>query len=99
MNHGSMKKMLIRLVAALVLTLPVYIGLGHLGPLDRWFESGAAWDAFDPLFRLGEIVGVTDQASIVIHTMFVVSFIIACIVIGFASALVRTWSWRRLGNR
>jgi hypothetical protein len=88
-RHSYVKKMLVHLAAALVLTLPIYTCLGNFGPIDQWFASGAAWIAFDPLFRLCQSVGVTDYASIVINAMLVISFAIAGMVVGFVSALFR----------
>ncbi|WP_227743860.1 hypothetical protein [Burkholderia gladioli] len=49
-------KALHQLLLALVLTIPIYLGLAN-SPLDDRFQSGAGWRAFEPLFdamaRLG----------------------------------------------
>ncbi|WP_244120961.1 hypothetical protein [Burkholderia gladioli] len=41
-------KALHQLLLALVLTIPIYLGLAN-SPLDDWFQSGAGWRAFEPL--------------------------------------------------
>ncbi|WP_321805000.1 hypothetical protein [Burkholderia sp. BCC1993] len=69
-------KVLVRLLAAIVLTIPVYLGLAN-SPLDEWFQSGAGWRAFEPLFRVFETLGVHGQGDILISTMLGASFVIA----------------------
>ncbi|RQR27224.1 hypothetical protein DIE23_27460 [Burkholderia sp. Bp9143] len=69
-------KALLRLLAAIVLTIPVYLGLAN-SPPDDWFQSGAGWRAFEPLFNVFERLGGHGQGDILISTMLGVSFVIA----------------------
>ncbi len=62
--------------AAIALTIPVYLGLAN-SPLDEWFQSGAGWRAFEPLFSVFDMLGVHGQGDILISTMLGVSFVIA----------------------
>jgi len=79
-----MKKVLLSFVAALVLTLPVYIGIGKNEWVNDWFINGAGWDMFTPLFRLCNAVGITGDGGILITAMLI-SFVLVLV----ASAVVR----------
>nr|WKF57037.1 hypothetical protein HUO10_001515 [Paraburkholderia busanensis] len=84
-----MKPSLLRLTSALVLTLPVYIALAHISPLENWFISGAGWAAFEPLFRLCNAIGITGDGQILIAAMLLVSFAIALLIASIGTSLVR----------
>jgi hypothetical protein len=72
-----MKNRIIVFVLAAVLTLPVYLGLANTPAINDWFLYGQGWAVFQPLFDLCNKVGIYGNASILITTMFVVSFLIA----------------------
>ena len=84
-----MKKVLLSFVAALVLTLPVYIGIGKNEWVNDWFINGAGWDMFTPLFRLCNSVGITGDGGILITAMLTISFLISFVLVLVASAVVR----------
>lgn len=69
-------KALLRLLAAIALTIPVYLGLAN-SPVDDWFQSGVGWGAFEPLFSVLDMLGIHGQGDILISAMLGVSFVIA----------------------
>lgn len=84
-----MKQPLLRLTAALILTLPVYISIAHIDPLDNWFMSGAGWIAFEPLFRVCNAIGITGDSQILITAMLLISFAIAFGIASIGTLLIR----------
>lgn len=76
-----MKRILAFVAGGLLLTLPVYLGLANLRPLEDLFVYHDAWKAFEPLFLLGDVAGIRDHGAIVEATMFVVSFVIALAIV------------------
>ncbi|MBN3806901.1 hypothetical protein GXB81_28200 [Paraburkholderia sp. Ac-20336] len=79
-----MKKTLICITLALVMTLPVAIGIIRIPGMDEWFSSGADYDFFEPLFKALGSDGNESNSDIVFATMLITSFflslalIIAC---------------------
>ena len=67
---------LLRLPAAIALTIPIYLGLAN-SPLDDWFQSGAGWRALEPLFNMFDMFGVHGRGDILISTILAASFVIA----------------------
>ena len=84
-----MKKALLSFVAALLLTLPIYIGIGKNPWVNDWFINGAGWDVFIPLFRLCNAIGITGDADILIAAMLTISFLISLAVVLVVTAVVR----------
>lgn len=82
-----MKKALICLVAALVLMLPVYIGVANIRPLEAWFMSGAGWAAFEPWFRLCNAIGIRGDGRILTNTMLFLSFMVSLFAVCIAARL------------
>lgn len=76
---------------ALVLTIPIYLGLAN-SPLDDWFQSGAGWHAFEPLFDAMARLGIHGEGGILIGAMLIASLAIAAM-------LVRLASFRRRNRR
>ncbi|WP_206951617.1 hypothetical protein [Trinickia acidisoli] len=80
-----MKRILAFVAGGLLLTLPVYLGLANLRPLEDLFVYHDAWKAFEPLFLLGDVVGIHGHGTIVEATMFVVSCAIALAIVALLS--------------
>ena len=74
-----MKQTLINVFLASLLTFPVYVGLATNTVINDWFVYGRAWEMFEPLFDLGDAIGINRHSAIVIGTMFAVSFALALI--------------------
>lgn len=72
-----MKNRIIVVVLAVLLTLPIYLGLANTPAINDWFLYGRGWAAFQPLFDLCNKVGIYGNATILVTTMFIVSFLIA----------------------
>lgn len=88
-----MKKALICLVAALVLMLPVYIGMANIQPLEAWFMSGAGWAALEPWFRLCNAIGIHGDGRILTNTMLFFSFVVSLVAVCLTARLSRKfWS-------
>jgi hypothetical protein len=76
-GHGPMKNRIIVFVLVVLLTLPVYLGLANTPAINDRFLYGQGWADFQPLFDLCNNVGIYGNASILVTTMFVVSFLVA----------------------
>ena len=95
-----MKRVLINVALALLLTFPVYVGLATNPVINDWFLYGRAWEMFQPLFDLGAVIGINRHAGIVIGTMFFVSFALALSGIMCTRRAVRgLFAWRLYGRR
>ncbi|HDR9337185.1 MULTISPECIES: hypothetical protein [Burkholderia cepacia complex] len=79
-------KALVHLAAALALTIPVYLGLAN-SPLDGWFQSGAGWRAFEPVFNMLEALGIHGEGDILISIMLTASFLIALALVWIGARL------------
>ena len=84
-----MKNRIIVLLLAAVLTLPVYLGLANTPAINDWFLYGQGWAAFQPLFDLCNKIGIYGNASILVATMFVISFLIALAGISLCRGTIR----------
>lgn len=72
-----MRRALIDVAAAVLLTLPVYLGLANNPTVNDWFLYGSGWATFHPLLMLGHAAGIESNAAMMVTAMFVVSFLIA----------------------
>jgi hypothetical protein len=79
-------KALHQLHLALALTIPIYLGLAN-SPLDDWFQSGAGWRSFEPLFDAMARLGIHGEGGILIASLAI------------AAMLVRLASFRRRNRR
>lgn len=77
----------VRLIAALILTVPAYLGLAN-SPLNDWFLRGNGWRAFEPWFHFLQSVGFRGEGNMLIGTMLAVSFVLACVVVWLVARLV-----------
>ncbi|NRE31113.1 hypothetical protein E5U26_10565 [Burkholderia pseudomallei] len=76
----------LHVLAALILMIPIYLGLAS-SPLDGWFQSGAGWRAFEPLFDALHALGIHGEGDILIGTMLVISFGIALVLVWIVTRL------------
>ncbi|MBB5461426.1 hypothetical protein [Paraburkholderia sp. Cpub6] len=74
-----MKKALICVALALVLTLPIAVGIARMPGIDEWFASGAGSEFFAPLFKVLDSVGGENDTDIIVATLLVVSFLVSLI--------------------
>jgi|GEM_PF-2720818 len=84
-----MKNRMIIVVLAVLLTLPIYLGLANTPAINDWFLYGQGWAAFQPLFDLCNKVGLYGNATILITAMFVISFLIALAVVSLCRFAIR----------
>lgn len=82
-----------RLIAAVILTIPVYVGLAN-SPLNEWFVSGEGWRTFEPWFNFLDSLGFRSEGNVVIGTMLTLSFVLACVVVWLVGRSMRYRHWR-----
>ena len=92
-------KWLLRLVLALVLTLPVFLGITLIEPLLRWLYSEDGYRVLAPLFNLFGAVGVEGHEGVIAGVLLVVSFFVALCIAWIAAALLTRWKSQRLRLR
>ncbi|ATF36653.1 hypothetical protein CO709_27545 [Burkholderia thailandensis] len=76
-----MKRPILYIFAALVLTLPIYTGIANIPAVDHWFTSGAGWEAFEPIFKAVERMGFQGEGRIIIASMLLISFLISLLIV------------------
>lgn len=84
-----MKNRIFVVLLAVLLTLPVYLGLANTPAINDWFLYGRGWAAFQPLFNLCNKIGIYGNATILITTMFVISFAIALTAVSLCGLAIR----------
>ncbi|MFT4069020.1 hypothetical protein [Paraburkholderia sp.] len=73
-----MKKALICIVIALVMTLPVGVGIMRVPIVAKWFASDAAYEfLFIPLFKALGSHGSESSSDIIVGTVLIVSFVVS----------------------
>ena len=84
------------LVLALVLTLPVYVGITWIPWLAGWFARGTGWDVFAPIFRMLGSRGGEQYESFLFATFLLISFLLSLILAAAVGRiLVRQAALRR----
>lgn len=73
---------------AVLLTLPIYLGIAHIPPLEAWFLSGRGWAVFEPIFRLCNAIGIHGNGLILIGCMLLISFGTALLAVTAAHVLI-----------
>ena len=89
-----MKKLLLCGALALVLTVPVSIGIARTPWLIGWFSTGSGWDTLGPLLRAVGSIGPEEDENVFLAVLLGVSFIVS---MGISALLVAGAS--RLRNR
>ena len=78
-------------IAAVILTLPVYIGIANIPWINDWFMSGAGWDEFEFIFRVFNVMGISENGKILIGVMLGFSFPLS-----FVMSFVVTWAGSKM---
>ncbi|WP_118181410.1 hypothetical protein [Paraburkholderia phosphatilytica] len=81
-------KAILRLLLAIVLTVPVFLVLTKIDAIPGWLYSDNGYAALHPLFVLFGAVGVEGHESVVAGVLLVASFIIATGIVWGASGLI-----------
>ncbi|WP_062124960.1 hypothetical protein [Paraburkholderia monticola] len=92
-----MKTILICILIALVLTLPVGVGIAHVPGVAEWFASGEGYEFFDPFFNAFGADGGESTSDIIFGTLYVVSFVVSLALAIAAWAIVS--GLRRMDRR
>lgn len=87
-------KLIVRILLALVLTVPIYAGITAIPALAHWFNTGSGWDTVAPLFRALGSEGGEQNDDYLFGSLLLVSLIVAIV----ASSILVSWFWR-LRNR
>ncbi|MFM0660129.1 hypothetical protein [Paraburkholderia sediminicola] len=80
---------MLRVLFALVLTVPVFLGLTRIDMLLRWLYSESGYQVLDPLFRLFGAVGVEGHESVIAGVLVALSFIVALCIASIVMALLQ----------
>lgn len=83
-----MKRLVLKFLLALGLTVPVYVALTSVDPLIDWMYADTAWQLLTPLFHLHGAVGVEGAIEVVAGVLLFASFALAlCLVRSTSLAL------------
>ncbi|MFT4069019.1 hypothetical protein [Paraburkholderia sp.] len=74
-----MKKVLICILLALVMTVPVTVGIARLPGVYEWLDSGAGYDFLKPLFIALGSNGCESHSDIVVGILYLVGFIVSLV--------------------
>ncbi|WP_233832568.1 hypothetical protein [Paraburkholderia sp. ZP32-5] len=74
-----MKKALICFVTALVMTLPVSIGIARIPGSLEWTASEQGHKFFDPLYKAFDAYGCESGSDVVFGTLLLFSFFISLV--------------------
>jgi hypothetical protein len=72
-----MKKALICIGLAFVMTLPVGVGIAHIPGVAEWFASGKGYKFFAPLFKALGADGCESTSDVIFGTLYLLSFFIS----------------------
>ncbi|AYQ86915.1 MULTISPECIES: hypothetical protein [Burkholderia] len=85
-------KIIARVAFALLLTLPIYIGVSANPWLSHWFNDGNGWDVASPIFHVLGSDGGEEDEDYLCGTLLLVSFALALL----PSHLTLEWVDRNL---
>jgi hypothetical protein len=74
---GLMKKALICFVTALVMTLPVGIGIARLPGVIEWSGTEQGHKFFHPLYEAFDAYDCESSSDVILGTLFLLSFVIS----------------------
>lgn len=69
-------KNILRIFAALVLTVPVCLALSTIEPLARWVGSESTSEGLRPIFNFAGAIGVEGEEDVVVTLLLAVSFLL-----------------------
>ncbi|MFP3552059.1 hypothetical protein SB861_15235 [Paraburkholderia sp. SIMBA_049] len=87
-------KHFLRVLAALLMTVPVCMALSKIGPLAQWVYNDSTWNALRPLFDLVGSIGVEGDEDVVVALLLIASFLISW-AIAWIGSLLFSRIWRR----
>lgn len=92
-------KGLLRILLAVVLTVPVFLGVTRIDILVSWLFSESGYQALSPLFRLFGTVGVEGHENVIAGVLLVLSVVIAVGLVCVGSTLLKRLRARDLQPR
>lgn len=81
-------KALLRCLSAIVLTLPIFLGITQINALLAWLYSESGYRALAPLFHLFGTVGVEGHESVITGLLLALSFVVSALIVWLSSALL-----------
>lgn len=72
-----MRRPLIHLALAALLTVPVALGISRIPGFGAWFASGSGYRFFGPLFRAFDSDGGEQNTDIIVGTILGLSFLLS----------------------
>ncbi|MBN3806898.1 hypothetical protein GXB81_28185 [Paraburkholderia sp. Ac-20336] len=86
-----MKKTLICITFALMMTLPVGAGILCIPAVDEWLDTGSGYEFFTPLFQALDSHGSETNSDIIFGTLYTVSFTLSLMLAAALLAIVSRW--------
>ncbi|MFS2221185.1 hypothetical protein [Pantoea sp. B65] len=78
--------MIKKIIAALILTFPVYAFVGGSELVTYWFTFGNGWQLLSPLLNLLQKLGFSGQGWMIYVVMLVISFMLSLVAVFSLSA-------------
>ena len=75
-----MKKLLICIVLALVLTIPVSLGIMRMPWFWEWFNTGSGWEVLNPALKAVGSVGGEQDYNVLYEVLLIVGFMISMVI-------------------
>ncbi|RKE24366.1 hypothetical protein B0G76_8251 [Paraburkholderia sp. BL23I1N1] len=89
----------LRVLLAVVLTVPVFLGLTRIDSLLGWLYSESGYRTLGPLFHLFGAVGVEGHESVIAGVLLVISFILALCIASLVFTLLKRRKAREVQTR
>lgn len=80
--------MIKKILAALLLTFPIYALTGSSDLVTWWFVWGNGWAFFEPLLKVLQYYGFSGRAPLIYAVMLVISFLLSLLLVFGLSALI-----------
>lgn len=71
---------MIRTAVALLLTLPIFLGITRMPWFWAWFNDGSGWDTLAPILKMLGAIGAEDDENVLFGLVLAVSFMISLII-------------------
>ncbi|WP_258168502.1 hypothetical protein [Paraburkholderia sp. BL21I4N1] len=78
-----------RCLLAIVLTVPVFLGVTQINVLLAWLYSESGYQALAPLFHLFGSVGVEGHESVITGLLLALSLVVSAFIVWLGSALLK----------
>ncbi|NML32012.1 hypothetical protein [Paraburkholderia antibiotica] len=90
-----MKKALICVALALLMTIPVGVGIAHIPWVYQWFGSGAGYEFYSPLFDALGADGTEENSEIIVGSLYLLGFVVSLVFVVIGWAIVGRLRRRR----